>query len=148
MASVWGTAVYAQAHKTITLDVDGVAATVTSYSGSVDGLLAQNRITLGERDTVVPTGVLRDGSDVVVRHARQVTVLTDGVQQTVWTTALTAGEALETLRARGADVQLVASRSAERKSPFLALQLTLDGPVEVVLPTQVSVVPQAAVKSG
>ncbi|HEX5333011.1 MAG TPA: transglycosylase family protein [Cellulomonas sp.] len=126
-----GTAVYAQVNKTVTLDVDGVASTVTSYSGSVDGLLAQNGITLGERDTVAPAGALREGADIVVRHAHQVTVMTDGVQQTVWTTALTAAEALDTLSARGADVQLVASRSTERRSPFLALELTIDGPAHV-----------------
>ena len=126
-----GTAVYAQANKTVTLDVDGVASTVTTYSGSVDGLLAQNHVTLGERDSVAPAGVLRDGADIVVRHAHQVTVMTDGVEQTVWTTALTAAEALDTLSARGADVQLVASRSTERRSPFLALELTGDGPAHV-----------------
>lgn len=126
-----GTAVFAQANKTVTLDVDGVASTVTTYSGSVDGLLAQNGITLGERDTVAPAGALQDGSSIVVRHAHQVTVLTDGVEKTVWTTALTAAEALDTLSARGADVQLVASRSTERRSPFLALELTIDGPAHV-----------------
>jgi uncharacterized protein YabE (DUF348 family) len=122
-----GAAVYAQANKTVTLDVDGVASTVTTYSGSVDGLLAQNGITLGERDTVAPAGPLREGAAIVVRHAHEVTVMTDGVQETVWTTALTAHEALDTLSARGADVQLVASRSTERRSPFLALELTIDG---------------------
>ncbi|PVU83488.1 resuscitation-promoting factor [Cellulomonas sp. WB94] len=126
-----GTAVYAQANKTVTLDVDGVASTVTTYSGSVDGLLAQNGITLGERDTVAPAGALREGAAIVVRHAHEVTVMTDGVEQTVWTTALTAAEALDTLSARGADVQLVASRSTERRSPFLALELTIDGPAHV-----------------
>ena len=126
-----GTAIYAQANKTVTLDVDGVASTVTTYSGSVDGLLAQNGITLGERDTVAPAGPLREGAAIVVRHAHEVTIMTGGVQQTVWTTALTAAEALDTLRARGADVQLVASRSTERRSPFLALELTIDGPAHV-----------------
>ncbi len=126
-----GTAVYAQANKTVTLDVDGVASTVTTYSGSVDGLLAQNGVTVGERDTVAPAGPLREGAAIVVRHAHEVTVMTDGVQKTVWTTALTAAEALDTLSARGADVQLVASRSTERRSPFLALELTIDGPAHV-----------------
>lgn len=126
-----GTAIYAQANKTVTLDVDGVASTVTTYSGSVDGLLAQNGITLGERDTVAPAGPLREGAAIVVRHAHEVTIMTGGVQQTVWTTALTAAEALDTLRARGADVQLMASRSSERRSPFLALELTIDGPAHV-----------------
>jgi uncharacterized protein YabE (DUF348 family) len=126
-----GTAVYAEAHKTVTLDIDGVASRVTTYSGSVDGLLAARGVKLGARDTVAPTGALQDGSDVVVRHAHQVTIEAGGVRQTVWTTALTAGEALDAFSGRGADIQLVADRSAERQSPVLALQLTLHGPVQV-----------------
>jgi uncharacterized protein YabE (DUF348 family) len=126
-----GTAVFAQAHKTVTLDIDGVASRVTTYSGSVVGLLTERGVTVGARDTVAPTGALQAGTDVVVRHAHQVTVQTGGVQQMVWTTALTAGEALDALSGRGADIQLVADRSAERQSPYLALQLTLHGAVQV-----------------
>jgi uncharacterized protein YabE (DUF348 family) len=128
-----GTAVAAQAHKTITLDVDGVATQVTTYSGSVEALLAENGVLVGERDTVAPDGALRDGSDVVVRHANLVTVRADGVDERIWTTALTADEALETLADRGADVQLVASRSQGSGRPFLSVDLTLDGPADVLV---------------
>jgi len=118
----------ADAHKTVTLDVDGVTTTVSTFAGSVDGLLAEQELELGARDTVSPAGALRDGVDVVVRHARQVTVQTDGEQETVWTTALTADEALQMLATRGDDVRLVASRSTAGGRPDLSLDLTLDGP--------------------
>lgn len=120
------------AHKVVTLDVDGVTSTVSTFSGSVEGLLAEQDLELGQRDTVTPTGALHEGVDVVVRHARQITVETDGAEATVWTTALTADEALQMLASRGDDVRLVASRSTAGGRPDLSLELTLDGPADVV----------------
>ncbi|RMI12446.1 resuscitation-promoting factor [Cellulomonas triticagri] len=133
----------ADAHKTVTLDVDGVATTVSTFSGSVEGLLAEQKIDLGQRDTVTPSGALQDGSDVTVRYAHQVTVQTDGAEELVWTTALTADEALEMLAARGDDVRLVASRSAGGR-PDLNLDLTLDGPAAVQVDGKTLTVPDGS----
>lgn len=134
----------ADAHKTVTLDVDGVTTTVSTFAGSVDGLLAEQELELGARDTVSPAGALRDGVDVVVRHARQVTVQTDGEQETVWTTALTADEALQMLATRGDDVRLVASRSTAGGRPDLSLDLTLDGPADVAVDGTTRTVPDGS----
>lgn len=134
----------ADAHKTVTLDVDGVATTVSTFSGSVEGLLAEQQLELGSRDTVTPSGALREGVDVVVRHARQVTVQSDGEQETVWTTALTADEALQMLATRGDDVRLVASRSTAGGRPDLSLELTLDGPADVRVDGKTLTVPDGA----
>lgn len=134
----------ADAHKTVTLDVDGVTTTVSTFSGSVDGLLAEQELDLGARDTVSPSGALQDGVDVVVRHARQVTIQADGAEETVWTTALTADEALEMLAARGDDVRLVASRSADGGRPDLSLDLTLDGPAAVQVDGETLTVPDGS----
>lgn len=134
----------ADAHKTITLDVDGVETTVSTFSGSVDGLLAEHELELGERDTVSPSGALQDGVDVVVRHAHQVTIQADGAEQTVWTTALTADEALQMLATRGDDVRLVASRSAAGGRPDLSLDLTLDGAAAVQVDGQTLTVPDGS----
>jgi uncharacterized protein YabE (DUF348 family) len=138
---VTGTAVTAQAHKSVTLDVDGVETEVTTFAGSVQGLLDEHGVLVGERDTVAPDGALQDGSDVVVRHARLVTVRADGIDQSVWTTALSADEALEALAGRGSDVQLVASRSNGTGRPFLAGDLVLDGPADVLVDGQTLPVP-------
>jgi uncharacterized protein YabE (DUF348 family) len=134
----------ADAHKTVTLDVDGVTTTVSTFAGSVDGLLEEQDLHLGQRDTVSPSGALSEGVDVVVRHARQVTVQADGAQETVWTTALTADEALEMLATRGDDVRLVASRSTAGGRPDLSLELTLDGPADVVVDGQTLTVPDGS----
>ena len=130
-----GTVAYGAAHKTITLDVDGVVTHMTTYAGSVQGVLEPRSIAVGSRDTVAPeaTSSLRDGSEIVVRHAKLVKVQVDGVKTDVWSTALTAGEALETFASRGDDVRLVASRSSSSGRAELPIELTRRGPVDVTV---------------
>ncbi len=133
LVGVSGTA-YAQAHKTVTLDVDGSVTTVTTFAGSVDGVLHDRHIGLTSRDTVAPStgSALSDGAVIVVRHAHQVQVSTDGVVSTVWTTALTAEEALQTFASRGSDIRLVASRSSAGREPLsLALKVAGQATVQV-----------------
>lgn len=132
---VTGSVAVARAHKTVTLDVDGQVVQVTTFAGSVEGLLADRGIEIGERDVVAPapaTG-LGDGDEVVVRHANALRVVVDGAETTVWTTALTADEALAAMAARGSDVRLVPSRSAGGTRPDLSLRLRPEGPVDVVV---------------
>jgi uncharacterized protein YabE (DUF348 family) len=131
LALVGGSIAVANAHKTVTIDVDGEIRQVSTFAGSVEGLLEDEGITTGQRDVVAPeaSARLEDGDDVVVRHARQITVASDGVETTVWTTAVDADEALTALAARGDDVRLVASRSGGTRAE---LPITLgDGPVDV-----------------
>ncbi|MDM7830662.1 resuscitation-promoting factor [Cellulomonas edaphi] len=127
-----GTAAYAQVHKTVQLDVDGQVRNVGTFAGSVDALLADEGVRVGARDAVSATGGLSEGQDVVVRHAHQITVAEDGVHRSVWTTALTADEALDTLAARDASVSLVASRSSGGRAD-LPLDLVLHGSVDVLV---------------
>lgn len=130
-----GSLAVAGAHKTVTLDVDGHLVEVSTYAGSIDGVLVAEGVELGARDLVAPerTAPLRDGDEVVVRHAKQLTVLTDGEESTVWTTALSADEALAGLASRGQDVRLVASRSLSTGRADLSVRLDLDGPVDVLV---------------
>ena len=142
-----GTA-YASAHKSVTLDVDGSVQQVSTFAGSVQGLLAARHVTVGERDMVSASGPLDDGQQVVVRHAHQVTVSQNGAQQTVWTTALTADEALADLTSRGDVISLVASRSQEGGRPELPLDLTLRGPADVVVDGSTRPVQDADISVG
>ena len=138
-----GGAAFAAAHKTVTLDVDGKTSTVSTFAGSVDGLLSDQGVSTGERDAVSPTGPLKDGAQVVVRHAHQITITENGQQQQVWTTALSADEALADLAARdGANPQLVVSRSGDRAQ--LDLLLAVSGPVDVVADGTTRTVPDGA----
>ena len=136
-----GGAAYAQAHKTVALDVDGEITRVSTFAGSVEGLLAAQDVEIGARDTVSHTGPLADGAEIVVRHATALVVDVDGTRRVVWTTALSADEALESLADRAASVALVASRSAERAE--LPLDLALRGRAEVLVDGAVLPVPDA-----
>ncbi|MDQ0424500.1 resuscitation-promoting factor [Cellulomonas iranensis] len=136
----------ANAHKTVALDVDGDVTQISTFAGSVEGLLDAQGVQLGGRDTVSHTGALTDGAEIVVRHAKEIVVQLDGQEQQVWTTALTADEALETLATRADTVALVASRSAERAE--LPLDLVLDGRAEVLVDGGVLDVPDADASVG
>ncbi|MDR7383933.1 ubiquitin-like domain-containing protein [Promicromonospora iranensis] len=127
-----GSVAFAEAQKTVTLDVDGTSKTITTYSGSVAGMLESQGVRLGERDLVAPgaDAELSDGDEIVVRYARQVTMTDGKAERDVWVTVTDAHEALTTLAERGGDVALVASRSGDRVS--LPLRLNDDGPVAVV----------------
>ncbi|WP_231496010.1 resuscitation-promoting factor [Cellulomonas sp. HZM] len=142
-----GTAAYANAHKQVQLDVDGQVTKVDTFAGSVDKLLAEQGVKVGARDDVSTSGALREGQDVVVRHAHQITVETDGVNRQVWTTALTADEALETLASRDDRVSLVASRSSDGRAE-LPLDLVLHGSVDVTVDGDTHAVPDADVPVG
>ena len=141
LVAATGGVAYAQAHKTVALDVDGQVTRVSTFAGSVEGLLAAQDVEIGARDTVSHTGPLADGAEIVVRHATALVVDVDGTRQVVWTTALSADEALDTLADRAGSVALVASRSAERAA--LPLDLALRGRAEVVVDGAVLPVPDA-----
>nr|WP_202628058.1 resuscitation-promoting factor [Cellulomonas sp. APG4] len=142
-----GSLAYAAAHKTVTLDVDGEVTQVTTFAGSVAGVITAEGLEIGTRDVVAPEpgAGLRDGDEIVVRHARQVEVLTDGEQEHLWTTALSADDVLASLAERGDDVRLVASRSAADGRAELGLRLAVDGPVQVVADGQTHAVDDGSV---
>lgn len=139
-----GTAVFAAAHKTIDLDIDGSISQVTTFSGSVERLLAEQGVELAPGDVVAPASgsALKEGSEVVVRYQREVTLERDGELETLKTTALDADELLGTLEARGEDVTLVASRSNDRVS--LDLRLNTNGPVALLVDGKNTVIDGAA----
>ncbi|WP_082574239.1 resuscitation-promoting factor [Cellulomonas sp. Root137] len=138
-----GSAAFAHAQKSVTLDVDGEVTNLSTFAGSVDGLLEDQGVVVGARDEVSLTGALPEGADIVVRHAHQVAVSIDGQETSVWTTALSADEALDSLSARGQAVALVASRSAAGGRPELSLDLALHGPADVLVDGTTLAVPDA-----
>ena len=105
-----------QAHKTVTLDVDGETRTVSTFAGDVDGLLADEGVAVGDRDLVAPAGgtALSTDDEIVVRSGKELDVEIDGKESTAWVTAADAHEALNLLAQRGEDIALVASRSEDR----------------------------------
>ncbi|MCM3662207.1 transglycosylase family protein [Georgenia satyanarayanai] len=124
----------AAAHKTIELDVDGVEQTVSTFAGSVEGLLDEQDVAVGEHDAVGPEldSTLDDGMLVVVRSARQIRVDVDGEQRAMWTTAETTGEAIQSFGEAGRQITVAASRSRDGGREALDMPLVDGAPVEVV----------------
>src|SRR5699024_12756204 len=75
---------------------------------------------------------LGDGAEGAARTGDQITITTDGEQRTIWTTALTAEEALTQLIGSGRDASLEASRSSDGRTA-LDLPLITDGTVTIVV---------------
>ncbi len=129
-----GGAATANAHKSVTLDIDGALVEVGTFAGSVGGVLEDHDIVLAERDVVAPglDTPLADGDEIVVRVARPLVVATADGETTVWTTERTVDAALDALAVRGEALSVVASRSAVDGRSGLSLDLAADGRVRVV----------------
>ncbi|MDR2564932.1 MAG: ubiquitin-like domain-containing protein [Bifidobacteriaceae bacterium] len=134
-----GIAGFAQAHKTVTVTVDGASREVTTFAGSVKGVLAQEHIAYTDMDLVAPgpdAAVPRSG-EIVVRTARPMELTIDGERRTIWTTAATVEEALADLGVRSEEARLSVSRRASIER--------LVGVVNVSTPKALSVAVDGAV---
>ncbi|MBJ8344060.1 resuscitation-promoting factor [Antrihabitans sp. YC2-6] len=107
-----GGAVAIAKQKTITVDVDGEATSLTTMTSDVEGVLDAAGYGVKEHDVVAPAldTPIEDGDTVVLRRAREVNLSVDGQARSVWTTALTVEEALTQLDI-ASDVHTSASRS-------------------------------------
>lgn len=88
------------AHKTLTLNVDGNAMTVTTVKSQVSEVLADYGYALSDRDDVAPAkhDAVRDGDTIVLKRSRPLDISVDGQgTQQVWTTANTVSDALSQL---------------------------------------------------
>ena len=112
-ALVGGTTAYTTFDNTVTLSVDGEIETVHTFGDTVEEVLADQDVEIGEHDVVAPSASspVQDGTEIAVRFGRQITVTVDGVEREVWTTALSVDEALEELGIRAAGAELSVSRS-------------------------------------
>ncbi|MBB4856595.1 uncharacterized protein YabE (DUF348 family) [Mycobacteroides chelonae] len=88
------------AHKTLTLNVDGNALTVTTVKSQVSEVLADYGYALSDRDDVAPAkhDSVRNGDTIVLKRSRPLDISVDGQgTQQVWTTASTVNDALSQL---------------------------------------------------
>jgi len=108
-----GTVAVTSLDKAVALTVDDRTSTVHAFGSTVADVLDSEGIAVGEHDLVSPSPSARvkDGTEVVVRYGRKVTVTTDGVSREHWTTALTVAEALPQLGLRADGTKLSVSRS-------------------------------------
>lgn len=107
-----GTAMAAQ--KDVTIDVNGQATELKTFSGNVEGALAAAGVQVGEQDLVypAPSDKLVSGAVVTVRTAKPVAVVIDGVAQQLTSTAATVGDLM-----REAGVDASAATDIHRDAP-------------------------------
>jgi uncharacterized protein YabE (DUF348 family) len=119
-----GGGIVAAKTKTVTISVDGSARQVTTLADSVDGALSAAGLAVSSHDTLAPAGAagISDGSQIALNRGRVFTVVIDGKQQQIWTTARTVDEALAEIGRNPADYQLSANRS--RQIPLGGLKIT------------------------
>ena len=122
-----GVTAFATMDKTVRLDVDGRLVAVRTFAGNVAGVLRKAHLQLAPHDTVAPdlAAPVRDGSRVVVRRGRLLTLQLDGAERHVWVTALSVDDALDQLglRADGEWISVSRSRTIPRQGLALALRL-------------------------
>ena len=121
--------------KTVQVEIDGQPRAVRTFSGTVGDVLDQLDITPGAHDVVAPKPdvAIKDGSRIVVRRGRQLTLTLNGKKRTVWVTALSVAEALDQLSIRNAHGAFTsASRSRSIPLDGLALEVRTPGRVTVL----------------
>jgi uncharacterized protein YabE (DUF348 family) len=126
VVAIAGVAV-ASVDKAVDLTVEGQLTSMHVFGSTVADALAKQGITVGAHDLVVPsaTSEISDGTSIVVRYGRKLTVTVDGQTADYWTTATTVDQALAELGIRTADgAQLSVSRSAGLGREGLALTVT------------------------
>ncbi|WP_288831871.1 resuscitation-promoting factor [uncultured Corynebacterium sp.] len=91
---VGGAATAAAASKSVTVDVNGQATTIRTYSEHVEGALEAAGVDLGAQDLVYPAPgeKLASGDTVTVRTAKPVALVVDGAEQQVTSTAATVAD--------------------------------------------------------
>jgi uncharacterized protein YabE (DUF348 family) len=98
-ASGW---LYLHLNKQVTLVVDGRAATVSTFAGSVGEFLEGRGVSLGPHDTVAPGADARvaEGMQIRVLHAKEIVVVLNGRSRTVYVRGSTVEDVLEHINVR------------------------------------------------
>ncbi|MFG1791961.1 transglycosylase family protein [Nocardia sp. NPDC049149] len=118
--------------KTVTVVVDGERLFETTMSPDVRGVLRAAGFAVTERDRVAPALAARigDGATITLNRAREVQLMVDGQARKVWTTGLTAGEALEQL---SMPKEMYVSPARDEKLPLEGAALQVASPKSVSL---------------
>ncbi|MGQ4598272.1 transglycosylase family protein [Nocardia sp. R6R-6] len=110
--------------KTVTVVVDGEQLFQTTMSRDVRGVLKAAGFVVTDRDRVAPAlaAHIGNGGTITLNRAREVDLSVDGSTQKVWTTGVTAGEALEQLKI---PKDVYVSPAREERLPLLGASLRI-----------------------
>ncbi|QPK83842.1 transglycosylase family protein [Corynebacterium qintianiae] len=94
---VGGAATAVAAQKNVTVDVNGEATSVRTYSGDVEGVLQAAGVQVGTADLVypAPSDALKSGDTVTVRTAKPVALVIDGAERQITSTAATVADLMD-----------------------------------------------------
>lgn len=131
---VAATGAWAASDKRVTLLLDGSPHAIRTHARTVGGVLDRAGITVGRHDLLAPDRdvSVQDGSYVVLRRGRPVTINVDGRNRRIWVTARSVAELLDQIGLRNARLWLSASRSRSIPLAGLTLQLRLPKTATVV----------------
>ncbi len=145
---VGATVAWARVDKTVTLRVDGDTSTVHTTAASVQGALADAKLTIGAHDIVAPaaTAKIHNGSQIVLKRGRLLHLIVDGKRLDVWVTTPSVAEALNQLGYSAADFSSVSRdrrlsltpTDIELRTPK-AVTVTADGKTRTVTTTDATV---------
>ncbi len=124
---------FAVLDKKVTVTVDGVPYHVRTLAGSVGAVLDRMDVGVGPHDVVVPdeAASVHNGSRIVVKRARLLSLTVNGQQRQVWVTGRNVAEALGELGLRADGEYLSASRSL--RIPRRGLSLEVRTPQRVMV---------------
>lgn len=116
---------YASLTKSVTLTLDGETSEVSAFGGTVEEVLADEGIEIGEHDEVAPAldSSVDDGTSITVAFARPLELSVDGDESTHWVTATDVGGALDQIGRRFAGADLSTSRSASIRRSGIELEV-------------------------
>ena len=131
---IGGATAWVATDKDVTLVVDGETQALSTHVDDVEGLLDEAGLEVGEHDLLAPgpDSPIQDGSQVVLRRAREISLDVDGETRKVWVTAAGVNEALDQLGIADDRAFVSADRSGRIPLEGMALQVRLPKPVTVV----------------
>ncbi|QDZ42258.1 resuscitation-promoting factor [Corynebacterium sp. sy039] len=120
LSAVAGVGVVVTNHKNIIVDYNGEEIELSTMSSTVEGALEKAGVTVTEKDIVSPAleEKISDDDSITVKTSKQVSLVVDGQEQTVDTTATTVGELMEQINSIPAAINAVEMNvDADEKIP-------------------------------
>ena len=134
IALAGGHSAYEASAHTVAITVDGVRQQVTTHGDTVGAALKAAHLRTSSHDLLVPsaTAPLRDGTSIVLRRGRELSLTVDGAQRTVWVTAMSVDEALDQIGLRQGGNLISADRSRQLPLKGFSLDVRTRKDVQVL----------------
>ena len=96
-AATLGILIYEGSKKTVALTLNGEKKTVKTHADTIQQLLEEQHVPISSKDYLFPrpSSKLKEDLNIVWKQAKQVEIVKDNEDKTVWTTAATVAELLK-----------------------------------------------------